>query len=686
MFTDYKKCKEKVLAEYDKYTAMVREIEDCIRKADLEKSQVGFSETVKRINKSVADIRTDRFRIMIAGEAKSGKSTFINAYLGVDLLPMDVKQCTSSIVEIKYGEQFRLKATYAGGKTEELTEEATIKNFLKSNAALNDEYRDIPVPTINQNLLVKFGKLGKDIPNTEITAFLENEQIKNANIHHISNYNEKIKSFISSHKAAWREIVVKIEIMFPFEDEALKGIEIIDSPGVCARGGVEDFTADYIENANAIIFLKPISGQALESSQFNEFMRNKSVERNKNALFLVLTRSTNVTPSEKERLREEAYKQFGRLPRQNILIVDSKAEIYANNFSACADFSEIKVKINALKESKQLDDFVQADRGEADGDKVEFIRLLRKRSNFSAVDEALSTFGHKAHYIIMSELLDNILNVYGKYLDFLKENTGYLKDKAEDPTKLAVKIEEIKAELAVIQHKMYTGIDEVIAEFTGEEGAVKKTADKEAADYKKNVAEIDANSSDAFEELQRLASQKVNKFKSLQASLQKDLVKRFNEKLVQLTNDSNVPYSSLEVDFSEETFETIKKSTKGAADEVHSYETGGCFSKTVTYTKYNQSKHFGIVKNKIDLNVDKIKGMLTANLEDFANKIRSVYLEKLKGNAEAKKSELNKVMEAKLTAEQIMATIDSFGELIKSIEQNIDDVNSIKGGFDDYVQ
>lgn len=172
----------------------------------------------------------------------------------------------------------------------------------------------------------------------------------------------------------------------------------------------------------------------------------------------------------------------------------------------------------------------------------------------------------------------------------------------------------------------------------------------------------------------------------MQTSLQKGLVKRFNKKLVQLTNDSSVPYSSLEVDFSEETFETIKKSTKGAADEVRSYETGGCFSKTVSYTKYNQSKHFGIVKNKIDLNVDKIKGMLTANLEDFANKIRSVYLEKLKENAEAKKAELNKVMEAKLTAEQIMATIDSFGELIKSIEQNIDDVNSIKGGFDDYVQ
>ena len=39
-------------------------------------------------------VREDRFTIIVAGESKSGKSTFINAYLGIELLPMDVKQCT----------------------------------------------------------------------------------------------------------------------------------------------------------------------------------------------------------------------------------------------------------------------------------------------------------------------------------------------------------------------------------------------------------------------------------------------------------------------------------------------------------------------------------------------------------------------------------------------------------------
>ena len=109
------------------------------------------------IRGKVGRVRADRFNIMIAGESKSGKSTFINAYLGVELLPMDVKQCTSAIVEIKYGEDFSVRATYADGRQQEITGDDEARDFLKQNAALDDDYRDIPVPTINSEILVKSG-------------------------------------------------------------------------------------------------------------------------------------------------------------------------------------------------------------------------------------------------------------------------------------------------------------------------------------------------------------------------------------------------------------------------------------------------------------------------------------------------------------------------------------------------
>ena len=71
---------------------------------------------------------------------------------------MDVKQCTSAIVEIKYGESFSVGATYADERpTKVITDDEEARELLQKNAALDDEYRDIPVPTINSEILVKSG-------------------------------------------------------------------------------------------------------------------------------------------------------------------------------------------------------------------------------------------------------------------------------------------------------------------------------------------------------------------------------------------------------------------------------------------------------------------------------------------------------------------------------------------------
>lgn len=69
--------------------------------------------------------------------------------------------------------------------------------------------------------------------------------------------------------------------MFHFDEEDFRGIEIIDSPGVCVRGGVSEIISRYIENADAIIFLKPVVAQALESDMFNKFIEDKSVKKTK---------------------------------------------------------------------------------------------------------------------------------------------------------------------------------------------------------------------------------------------------------------------------------------------------------------------------------------------------------------------------------------------------------------------
>lgn len=119
MITSYKKAKEDILQFYDEFLQVV----DI---AGLPADDTSLTSLRLQAKK----IKEDRFCLMIAGEAKSGKSTFINAYLGTEILPMDVRQCTSSVVEIRYGSEFHLRAIYADGREKTFVGENDIKAFL----------------------------------------------------------------------------------------------------------------------------------------------------------------------------------------------------------------------------------------------------------------------------------------------------------------------------------------------------------------------------------------------------------------------------------------------------------------------------------------------------------------------------------------------------------------------------
>lgn len=693
MISDYQSRKKEVLASYETVESLIAELQKYDKEINLPDTTKGVETLLSSIRNKANKVKEDRFNIMIAGEAKSGKSTFINAYLGVDLLPMDVKQCTSAIVEIKYGDKFAISATYADGRKTNVSGAAEAREFLKENAALNDDYRDIPVPTINSEILVKSGlrarAKGKKIyiPKSEIEDMLKAPEVQAANIHNLPDYNERIKAYIEAKKNSWQDIVTKIEVMFPFGEE-LRGIEIIDSPGVCARGGVADITAKYIENADAIIFLKPVSGQALESTQFNQFMNNVSVERNKNALFLVLTRATNVTGADLRRLEEEAHKQFSNLDEKNILIVDSKAELYAKSL---ANVEDIEDELRRLNKKGTLDAFVTQAYAESgglfgSGDTEDFIEKLKEKSRFQQVYDALDLFGRKAHYILLANLLDLINRLYEKLYSDTNARIDMFKQKEEDPDELAKKIADIKQELDAIQFKMNRGVDKVVRRFRGDEGIIKTAAAAGVDDFLKGVGEIYIDSEDAFEQLEWLSMEKIDQFKELQENIQYQVVAEFDKELIALSDKSLIPYGSLKPDFTEETFQQIKNSTENKAVETEEYETGVTFKDTHTRSVYSRENHFKLIKDNILGRINKLESDLISNLEDFVENIRTMYIEALADNAKDKKKEMDAIMEKKASAGQIKDIIKKFTVKAGKIDTARAEVNKIKGGISNYVQ
>lgn len=695
MVVDYKSRKNEVLESYNKLEGVISKLQEYAKKIELPDPVEHLDTLLKDIRSKAGKVKEDRFNIMIAGESKSGKSTFINAYLGVELLPMDVKQCTSAIVEIKYGEVFSVIATYADGRQETIKGDEEARAFLKKNAALDDEYRDIPVPTINSEILVKSGLRAKakgariSIQNSEVEAMLKSPEVQGANIYNLSDYNKRIRAYIQARKDTWEDIVTKIEILFPFKEEDFKGIEIIDSPGVCARGGVAEITSEYIENADAIIFLKPVIGQSLESTQFSQFMENVSVERNKNALFLVLTHIATKNEADLRRLEEEAQKQFScKISPRNILFVDSKAELYSKKF---ASVDSIEDELRRLNKEGTLDDFVVKAYYDTNlfgtgGDMSDFIKNLQDKSRFSSIYQSLEVFGRKAHYLLLAALLDSINNMYAKLWNDNNSRIDMFRQKAEDPTELAKKIAEVKQDLDVIQNKMSRGVDGVVRRFRGDEGIIRKEAEVAVNDFLASVGKISPDASDAFDKLEKESLSRIDQFKSLTEKLQKQMVEEFDKELIALSDKSSISYESIKPDFTEETFRQIKDETESKAHKTRSYEDGVTFKKTHTYSVYVQNEHFKLIKNNIMSRLDVLKNDLTTNLEDFIENIRTKYIAELSNNAQVKKDELDAIMEAKKTAEQIGKIIADLTKTAKTISEAQTVVARIRGGILKHVQ
>ena len=682
MRTNFKEIKEEVLNFYD-------EMLEAVKRCDYSQDDT----SLKGLAVQAEKIKDDRFCLLVAGEAKSGKSTFINAYLGTEILPMDVRQCTSAVVEIAYGKEFCLKATYADGRIVTFNGEKDINDFLKKNAALDDKYRDIPVPTINNEIIVKYKN--KKIPEAIIVDLLEG--VKMENIHHLSEeeYNKKIRNYIKEKQAHWQNVVVKIDIFYPFEDNNMRGIRIIDSPGVNAAGKVGDITAEYIESADAIMFLRPITGVAIEANSFKEFLESKSVDRNKNAMFLVLTRTTSEAPETIARAYEEFVNIFGTMKtdtrhgivKEQIIPVDSKAELYFNKFRKMGT-PEIADYIKQLESENKAEAFLLLAWYKAGRDKEQLQEELKRISNFDVIDQALNKFGRKAQYIALSEFLDRIIRMYGKLDTSLKDKIKYYSLKAEDPNKLAVKISETQKELNDIENRLNQKVDEISVKYasSGNKGMIQQEAEKVMSEFKEEIKKLDADSDGSIEALEKVSFRKVDTFIEFQDRLQKNVIAECNEALkVVLSEKNTIEFTSLEPDFTHEIVEEIKNDVKKNSQESYTYTTGTTFKKSHMSSRFSQKKFYQLFSDSITERLESIKNQAVRDLRKFVSSTINAYTRELARNANQKRDELAKIKNDKKSADETYALIKKLKNEWNIIEPAKKRVEELKGGIDAIV-
>src|SRR5690606_37909400 len=102
------------------------------------------TETFLRLNDR---LQNNIFRIIVIGEFKRGKSTFINTLIGEKLLPSGITPTTASINILKYGEKPKALIHLNDGSVSEI-QTGELKSFVtaKNKEANKIKYAEIFYP------------------------------------------------------------------------------------------------------------------------------------------------------------------------------------------------------------------------------------------------------------------------------------------------------------------------------------------------------------------------------------------------------------------------------------------------------------------------------------------------------------------------------------------------------------
>lgn len=675
----YKQNKEQVLALYDEY----------VKACNLADKPVS-----KSIKEQAEKIKAEIFNLMILGEAKSGKSTFINAYLGKEVVPMDVRQCTSAIIKIRKGDKFELVAkTAAGGMTVVKGYDA-IRKFLKEHAAISDKYRNIPITTINNELLLKYHD--KKIPGQIMSTFLESAAKDNIYNIDIEEYNKSIREYISEHAKNWGKIITEMEITYQLPEE-MQGITIIDSPGVGAGGNVGKIAEDYIANANAIIFVKSLSGQALESASFMNFLRNNCTNRQKESLFLVLTGKSTMQGSEFAKLKEQAVEMYKNdISQEKMIFVDSKIQLFLNKCRQLGTEEKIDEFFDKLDE--EGDDFSPASKCwlKSRGDIALFNDKMEEMSNFGNVHAVLEKFARVANYLQLIEFLENLEKEYFRYRGIFSDALKVAKENIDDPEALEDRIIQKKNEIAEVYAKITQGILEIYKKYTdniGGEGVIMNEAEAKQKEYEaklENFRNLPENAiTDAtFNAMKKMTLDAIDETKDFRREMARRVIEECNQKLIQYTDDpSKIPAEAYVPNFTETDFDAIDSEAKERTSGVREVESGTTFFKTTKRVPYHYlGEHVKLVADSIHnrLNDDIIPKMVD-NVVNYVTICRETYTDKLTEHKVELEEEYQKLLEDKESNEKRLATVSSLESKLEIIEKELVQISEKKGELKNYV-
>jgi len=626
---------------------------------------------IDSLESRIDSLKKDKYTLAVAGEVKAGKSTFINALLGSEILPADVLQATSAIVEIFKSDKSFLKVKYANGETEEIFDDLSTpdideaKERLHDICRISDEYREIPTNLIDEYIINNDETIKVD---NDFIGILESE----ASIS-LKGQEELLKKYLD--KRTKDNIPLEIQFGYPMKwnfDE----LRIVDSPGVNASGGVQKTAFDYFQDANAILFVHPI--KPVESETLRKFVNNIISNRSRETLFLVLTHSSFYPESDIEKLHNEAirlYEDF--IPKDRILVVDSILKLIYNDFENGIIQEEIEnmseQKEDALakfeKKSKKLNKNLKS--------------VLLDYSGFEKMFSTINQFSMMAPNFQLQEILESIRDGYKNQEEQYFDKLNILHKKKKNPQEFEIEIDRINKALEGYEVLSGRTTDELFRSYTGKHTDWQEYFDKMRVKYPELITKADN-----FELVKKNMIEGINEINKTLNDFSKnltiDLSKRLEETGKKFKAEHNVTVpkidlKSLEMKAKEEAFrnEPIYESRKHNILKFWKWGNRDYEVKVGEKEVYDKDQHLNSFKTVCNKDFYKLINNLPDKSEELLKKYLESFFKEIKAVVKERQDALENEKKNKQTNEEIIQRIEEIDELKKQIPPELHKVLEI---------
>ncbi|MBV8517676.1 MAG: dynamin family protein [Acidobacteria bacterium] len=439
---------------------------------------------LKFLANDIRKLAEGRYLLVVVGEAKAGKSTFLNALLRQRVLPSDILQCTSGVIEIvdtayqpgrppvflsvRYGTMPEARLEFESGRAEDL---GPMRDRLEAIAAVREEYRDLPIFQLNEYLLTEQPEAITD----EIVAELlerrdENGEALLESPHRLpkAKFVALVRHYLDEYRDLQR-IPVQVTVGYPLRF-GYSDLHIVDTPGVNARGGLDEATIKYIVDADAVVLLHRADNIA--SRSLEHFFKHKVPQKPKQNAFLFLTHAWSLTAAQRTTLVHETHSLYpeSEIRRGRILAIDSLLKIIANRIDAGE-------KVEALRRDEEIkrllayyiqEEAEQREKGRSPDTATTIRQALARDSNFDAAEALLREFSSKAFASFVGSILTHIADAYHEHRRIYGERIHLRRSQVTRPPEdFEEEIEQLKEILKRYQDALASFGTQDLDAFTG---------------------------------------------------------------------------------------------------------------------------------------------------------------------------------------------------------------------------